>query len=143
MPAERITREVSARGRILVMDDDHDVGAVAARMLEFLGHEVDVVHDAEPAVVRYKDALASGRPFDAVMLDLVVPGGIGGREALALLSEADPAVKAIVVSGYSRDAALSGDSAAPVRAFLAKPYTLEELEMTLQSVMSCGKWRVH
>jgi signal transduction histidine kinase len=142
-PRERIVQQSSARGRILVMEDEPAVGDIACNMLNFLGHDVDVVHDAHSAVEHYKDALASNRPFDAVMLDLVVPGGIGGREALSLLSDVDPAVKAIVVSGYTRDAALGGGDAGPVRAFIAKPYTLDELDSTLSSVLSCGKWQVH
>ena len=133
-------RRAGARRRILVMDDEPEVGKVAARMLAFLGHDVDVVHEAYPAVECYAAALAHGRPFDAVMLDLVVPGGIGGREALALLADVDPAVKAIVVSGYSRDVAFDGLQEKGLCAFIAKPYTLEELEQTLGSVFCCGKW---
>ena len=142
-PRERIRTAASARGRILVMEDEHTVGDIAGNMLNFLGHDVEVVRDAHTAVAHYKDALASARPFDAVMLDLVVPGGMGGRETLSLLSEADPEVKAIVVSGYTRDAALAGADAGRVRAFIAKPYTLDELDSTLSSVLSCGKWQVH
>jgi PAS domain S-box-containing protein len=140
-PKKLTRRYAGARGRILVIDDEPVVAGVAANMLEFLGHDVDVVHDARPAVERYKEALASGRPFDAVMLDLVMPGGIGGREALTLLTEADPSVKAVLVSGYTRDAALAGADEKGQRAFIAKPYTLEELEQTLGSVLSCEKWR--
>jgi PAS domain S-box-containing protein len=142
-PRERIEHQAGARGRILVMEDEPAVGDIAFNMLNFLGHDVHVVHDAQTAVEHYRDALASARPFDAVMLDLIVPGGIGGREALSLLSEVDPAVKAIVVSGYTRDAALAGAEAGPVRAFIAKPYTLDELDSTLSSVLTCGKWQLH
>ena len=142
-PRERIASGSSARGRILVMEDEPAVGDIACNMLTFLGHDVDVVPDAQTAVEHYKEALASERPFDAVMLDLVVPGGIGGRETLSLLSEVDPGVRAIVVSGYTRDAALAGADGGPVSAFIAKPYTLEELDSTLSSVLSCGKWQVH
>ena len=112
-------------------------------MLNLLGHDVDGVPAAQTAVAHYTEALASARPFDAVMLDLVVPGGIGGRETLSLLSEVDPEVKAIVVSGYTRDAALAGADARALRAFIAKPYTLDELDSTLHSVLACGTWQVH
>lgn len=142
-PRERIAAPSSARGRILVMEDEPAVGDIACNMLAFLGHDVDVVSDAQTAVEHYKDALASERPFDAVMLDLIVPGGIGGRETLSLLSEVDPGVRAIVVSGYTRDATLAGAEDGPLRAFIAKPYTLEELDSTLSSILSCGKWHVH
>ena len=143
--AESVVHTPGSAGRILVMDDEASVRRLARNMLSLLGHEVEVVNNGAAAVERYTRALMSGRPFDALMLDLVVPGGMGGREALALLSEVDPAVKAktIVVSGYTRDAALDGFREEGFKAFIAKPYTLEELDSTLHSVISCGKWRVH
>lgn len=139
VPREKPVQKVNARGRILVMEHEPAIGDIAGNMLRFLGHDVDLVHDARTAVAHYKEALASGRPFDVVMLDLLVPAGMGGREALTLLSEVDPAVKAIVVSGYTREAALAGADDKAVRAFIAKPYTLEELDVTLNSVIHCGK----
>ena len=142
-PPERIVHTPGCAGRILVMDDEASNRQLAGRMLRVLGHDVEVANNGAAAVELYKRALESGRPFDAVMLDLVVPGGMGGREALALLNEVDPAVKAIVVSGYGRDAADEDVNDDGFKAFIAKPYTLQELDTTLHSVISCGKWRVH
>ena len=142
-PRERVVHQTGGRGRILVMEDEPAIGDVACRMLNALGHDAEIVSDAQTAVETYKDALASGRPFDAVMLDLVVPGGIGGRETLSLLSEVDPRVKAIVVSGYRCEGLPTSADDRAVSAFIGKPYTLEELGSTLNSVLTCGKWHVH
>ena len=77
------------------------------------------------------------------MLDLIVPGGMGAREAMELLSEVDPAVKAIVVSGYAQDPAVTEFRDYGFKAVITKPFTLEELNATLHSVMGTARWRVH
>ncbi len=132
-----------AGGRILVMDDEAGIRSLAMRMLNRLGHEVEVVDDGMAAVERYTRAFKSGNPFDAVLLDLVVPGGMGGRETMELLNEVDPGVKAIVVSGYAQDPTVTQCRDYGFKASIAKPYTLEELDATLHSVITTGKWRVH
>jgi PAS domain S-box-containing protein len=130
-------------GRILVMDDEATIRTLAVRMLTLLGHEVEVVDDGSAAVERYTQALETGRPFDAVLLDLVVPGGMGGRETMELLNEVDPTVNAIVVSGYAQDPALTEFHHYGFKASISKPYTLQELDTTLHSVIASGRWRVH
>ena len=130
-------------GRILVMDDEATIRTLAVRMLTLLGHDVEVVDDGTAAVERYTQALETGRPFDAVLLDLVVPGGMGGRETVELLNEVDPTVNAIVVSGYAQDPALTEFHHYGFKASISKPYTLQELDSTLHSVIATGRWRVH
>ncbi|HSL20161.1 MAG TPA: ATP-binding protein [Vicinamibacterales bacterium] len=142
-PPDLAVRRLPRAGRILVMDDEAGIRLLADNMLRYLGHDVEVVDEGAAAVEVYSRALRAGRPFDAVMLDLVVPGGMGGREALALLNEVDPDVKAIVVSGYARDASLDDFREDGFKAVIAKPYSLEELDATLHSVISRGKGRVH
>ena len=132
-----------AGGRILVMDDEAGIRSLAVRMLNRLGHDVEAVDDGMSAVDRYTRALKSGNPFDAVLLDLVVPGGMGGRETMELLHEVDPGVKAIVVSGYAQDPTVTQFREYGFKASIAKPYTLEELDATLHSVITTGKWQVH
>jgi DNA-binding NarL/FixJ family response regulator len=87
----------------------------------------------------------TGEPFDAVILDLIVPGGAGAREAMELLSEVDPAVNAIVVSGYAQDPAMTEYRDYGFKGVISKPFTLEELNTTLHSVMgmSTPSCRVH
>ena len=118
--------------RILVMDDEAVVRRLVARMLEPLGYDVVVARDGEEAVAHYSDARAAGRPFAAVLIDLTIPGGMGGLEALGRLRQLDPAVVAIVSSGYSNDPVLARWAEHGFRAALAKPYVAAELRETLR-----------
>jgi PAS domain S-box-containing protein len=124
------------RGRILVMDDEPLVRKSAERALEVLGYEVVATHDGAEAVARFRAERAAGRGFDAVILDLTVPGGMGGEEAMRSLLELDPGVKAIVSSGYSRGPGLANHRAHGFAAVLEKPWRIEELGATLQRVLS-------
>lgn len=126
--------EAGRGGRILVMDDEASIRTLAVNMLEFLGYNVEVVSDGTGAVKRYRRALATGRPFDAVFLDLIVPGGMGGKEVMERLGEIDPAVKAILVSGYAQDSVMTEFREHGFMAAIAKPFTLEELSRTLHSL---------
>ena len=114
------------------MDDEAAVRRLVARMLEPLGYDVVVARDGEEAVAHYSDARAAGRPFAAVLIDLTIPGGMGGLEALGRLRQLDPAVVAIVSSGYSNDPVLARWAEHGFRAALAKPYLAAELRETLR-----------
>jgi PAS domain S-box-containing protein len=140
---ESIDSVVSGASRILVMDDEASVRGLTVNMLKSLGHAVEVVDNGSAAVERYARALKTGQPFDAILLDLIVPCGLGGREALELISEIDPAVKAIMVSGYAQNSETSEFRDYGFKAVIAKPFTLEELKTTLHTVMVPGSWRVH
>jgi two-component system, cell cycle sensor histidine kinase and response regulator CckA len=131
------------RGRILVMDDEPAVRTLAANMLKYLGHDAVVAESGNAAIEHYRRALKRGQPFDAVMLDLVVPGGKGGRETIDELTELDPAVNAIVVSGYAQDSTLTEYRDYGFKAVIAKPFTLQELSTALNSVIVPRNWRVH
>jgi PAS domain S-box-containing protein len=137
------TRRPAGMARVLVMDDEPGIRTLAVNMLKFLGHDAEVVEDGTAAVERYHQALESGRPFDAVLLDLVIPGGMGGRETIERLNEIDPSVNAVVVSGYAQDPAVTEFRSYGFKASIAKPYTLAELDYTLQSVIRTPKCRVH
>jgi PAS domain S-box-containing protein len=137
-PGERARQRSSPAtlgGRILLMDDDEMVRTVAGELLQALGHGVDFAAHGEEALAKFREARESGRPFDAVILDLTIRGGMGGAETLRRLLEIDPAVKAVVSSGYSDDAVTSTYRDHGFRAFLKKPYRLEELRETLDSLL--------
>jgi len=113
------------------MDDEQIILNVAAEMLQYLGHEVETVRDGAEAVQTYQRALSDGKRFDAVILDLTVPGAMGGREALNLLLQLDPGVKAVVSSGYANDTTVSDFQSFGFAGVLSKPYTLHEIQKVL------------
>jgi PAS domain S-box-containing protein len=122
----------TGKGKILVMDDEKMILTVAESMLEALGYDTEVANNGEQALEKYSAALASGKPFDAVILDLTVRGGIGGRDTIVKMIEIDPEVRAIVSSGFSDDPILSNYENYGFKATLSKPYKMEELGRTLQ-----------
>ena len=129
--------------RILVMEHDPAVRVLVADMLQALGYKPDVVGSGVAAVERYQHALASGQPYEAVILDLVVPEGIGGKEAMERLGRIDRKVTAILASGYSNPAMTRDVEQLGFKAVLAKPYTLAELSRTLRSVIATPSHRIH
>jgi len=114
------------QGRILVMDDEDSVRRVTCALLMRLGYEVISAVDGAEAIEIYRRTLTSGNPFAFVILDLTVPGGLGGRETLASIHEMDPTVIAIATTGYSNDPILASPEAYGFRAGLAKPYSRQE-----------------
>jgi signal transduction histidine kinase/CheY-like chemotaxis protein len=124
---EGATSSAERTGRVLVMDDDHGVQFLLRRMLEHLGYVVDLVDDGLGAERAYATALQRGEPYRFVIMDLTIPGGIGGEEALPLLRRLDPNVRAIVSSGYSTDLVPGTYLTKGFRALLRKPYTLSEV----------------
>ena len=124
------------KGRILFMDDQEAIKNMIKQMLNKLGYEVEFAADGAEAIELYKEAKASGQKFDAVILDLTVPGGMGGMEAIGKLYEIDPEIKAIVSSGYSNNPIMSGYEAYGFKGAIAKPYEIEELSKTLYRVIN-------
>ncbi|KAA3633625.1 MAG: response regulator [Calditrichaeota bacterium] len=116
-----------ALGKILVMDDEDFIRSLASRVLSKAGFEVVTVTDGESALLSYKQAYNSTSRFDIVILDLVVPEGLGGKETIDQLRHIDPYVKAIVCSGYSNDPIMSFYTQYGFSAVLSKPYKPEEL----------------
>lgn len=128
-------KEECASGRILLMDDDETVRRAISRMLTHLGHEVRAACDGAEAVAFYKEAMEKECPFDAVIMDLTVPGGMGGREAMEKLLAMDPKCRAIVSSGYSSEQVAAEHREFGFRAALSKPYRMNELRDTLNRIL--------
>jgi signal transduction histidine kinase/CheY-like chemotaxis protein len=114
-------------GRVLVMDDEEVVRAAAGRMLARLGYEVELARDGDEALRAYTAASAGGRPFDVVVMDLTIPGGVGGEEAMRRLAALDPQARGIVSSGYSTDPVMADFRAHGFCCVLRKPYSIEDL----------------
>ncbi len=124
------------KARILVMDDEKMIRAVAGELLTAIGHDVTCAESGETALEAYQAARDAGTPFDLVILDLTIRGGMGGIETLRKLTEINRDVKAVVSSGYSDDAALSNYRKQGFRAFLKKPYNMEDLQSTLNALLA-------
>ncbi len=122
-------------GRVLVMDDEQALLNVLSKMLVQLGHEVECAEDGSQAIRMYKKAHDSGQRFDVVILDLTIPGGMGGQETIKRLVKIDPEVKAIVSSGYSNDPVLANYRDHGFSSVVSKPYRFEELREVLQGVL--------
>ena len=123
---------VSATGRLLVMDDEQTVADVTCAMARRLGYETTSVPDGETTLTVYAQAVTEQHPFDLVIMDLTVPGGMGGREAVQRLHELYPDARVIVASGYSDDASIAEYAQRGFIASLAKPYTMEQLGRVLR-----------
>jgi CheY-like chemotaxis protein len=123
-------------GRILVMDDEAMVRQISSELIRELGHEVVSAESGEAAVGLYLDARAAGEPFDVVILDLTVRGGMGGVAALQKLLLADPAAKAVMSTGYSDDASTADYRKLGFKAFLKKPYDLGRLRNVLNALLA-------
>lgn len=137
-PASQSTDEMTSlfigKGKILVMDDEEFIREVAIHMLGKIGYEVAVADDGNQAVEMYRQAQKSGEPFDTVIMDLTVPGGMGGKEAIQKLKKLDPNVKALVSSGYSNDPIMSNFRDYGFQGVVKKPYRIQDMSDALRSV---------
>ena len=132
---ETPSRIINMSGRVLFMDDEKTICTVACTLLERLGFTPVAVADGTAAVAAYEEAYKNNTPFRLVMMDLTVPGGMGGREAMEELLKIDPHVRAIVSSGYSSDPVLSNYRAHGFRGMVPKPYKLTDLARTIRAVL--------
>ena len=123
---------VAGEGRILLMDDDEMVLGTVTEMLARLGYDAECATNGSEAIERYREAYESGTPFDAVILDLTIRGGMGGREVVARLREIDPDVKAIVSSGYSTDPVMANFEAHGFVGVIPKPFDMKPLSKVLK-----------
>lgn len=132
-PEESTLAEYS--GRVLIMDDEESIRKILASMLSALGFQAATTTNGQEAVTKYKTEKAQGKAFDIVIMDLTIPGGMGGKEALERLLEIDPEIRAIVSSGYSESSKVENYRIWGFRAFLKKPYTVSELAQVLREVL--------
>jgi PAS domain S-box-containing protein len=134
-PGETAPR-FSAHGRALVIDDEPAVRQVAVAMLKKLGYEAEAVPDGASALRADAEACAAGRPFGIIIMDLTIPGGMGGQEAAALLRENRTPAQLIASSGYATDPVMAHYREYHFDAVLAKPYSFTELTSVLASLLN-------
>lgn len=130
---------VSGKGRILVMDDEEMIRTLAGEILDHLGYQVALAVNGQETIEHYQKARDSGEPFDLIIMDLTVPGAMGGKEAIERLLQIDPGVRAIVSSGYSDDPILVNYRTYGFKGMIKKPYRLTELSHIVHEVISREK----
>ena len=124
-----------SKGKVLLMDDEEMIREITAEILSALGYEADFAKDGEEAIDLYSKAWDSKRPFDVVILDLTIPGGMGGKEAIRKLLEINPEIKGIVSSGYSNDPVMSEFRHYGFSGIITKPFKIEELDEILRKTI--------
>jgi PAS domain S-box-containing protein len=122
-------------GRVLLMDDDPAIRLVGGRLIAALGYDVQLAEDGNEAIARYIEARWGGEPFAAVILDLTVANGMGGRECIKKLRDIDPDVPALVSSGYSNDPVMAEHKKYGFRGVVAKPYQIKDLSDALYGIV--------
>jgi CheY-like chemotaxis protein len=137
-PASR-TEVTAGSGRILVMDDDAVIRKLLAVMLPSLGYEVTCVPDGAAAVEAYHQAQLNGHAFAAVILDITIPGGMGGVDTLHQLRALDPQVKAFLSSGYADDAVMATYAQYGFAGVIPKPYAVAQVHDALHRLLGTGQ----
>ena len=122
-------------GKILVMDDEEIVREVLCEILIHLGFEVSAAGDGERALELYRESLESRERFDLIIMDLTIPGGMGGKEAVKHVREMDATARVIASSGYSNDPIMAKFEDYGFSGVVSKPYRIEELVDVLQNVL--------
>jgi PAS domain S-box-containing protein len=126
------TPKTHAAGTVLLMDDEEGILNVVSTLLKRAGWEVTCAHDGEEAISAYTSAFRQGHRFDAIIMDLVIPGGMGGKDAIAEIKKIDPDAFAIVSSGYSNDPVMADPQQYGFSRVLPKPYKIKDLLAQLQ-----------
>lgn len=127
---------LTGNGKILMMDDDKYLRMMVEEMLEMLGYEAGFAKDGDEAIAMFKKARESGEPYDAIILDLTIPGGMGGKDVIKILLEIDPEVKAVVSSGYSDDPVMSNFREYGFKGMMPKPFNDNDLGKVLNDMLT-------
>lgn len=135
-PAEREQGVMKTGYKVLYMDDENSLRDIAGEILEHVGCNVAFACDGAEAIKMYSEAMVSGKPFDIVIMDLTIPGGMGGAETMKRLYEMDHGVKAVVTSGYADNPIVQDFKKYNFSGMIAKPYNIDELVRVIESVMA-------
>jgi two-component system, cell cycle sensor histidine kinase and response regulator CckA len=117
------------------MDDEEIVGDIAKQMLVYLGYDVMLVKNGREAVSLYKNQFSQGERFDVVIMDLTIPGGMGGKEAVGEILAVDPDAKVVVSSGYSNDPIMVHCKEYGFSSAIAKPFDLQSLKNIIEALI--------
>lgn len=131
-----ISGDSNIQASILVMDDEEHIRSITQKMLEKFGYSVSLTENGEKAIEMYCKALEKNSPFDLVIMDLTIPGGMGGKDASQAILKMDPAACIIISSGDSNDPVMSDYAAYGLRGIIPKPYRIAELKTTVENLLS-------
>ncbi len=123
------------KAKILVMDDEEMILKVTSKMLKIIGFSVETAIDGKKTIEMYKKSMDEGKPFDIVIMDLTIPGGMGGEEAIKKLLEIDPQAKAVVSSGYAEDQIVANYAKYGFEGIVSKPYNMNQLRNVLGNIL--------
>jgi CheY-like chemotaxis protein len=126
---------MTSKGKVLLMDDEQIILDVTLEVLKFLGYSVMFAREGAAAIELYKNEMAAGVPFDLVILDLSVPDGMGGKEAIGLLKAFDPDVNAVISTGFSNDPVVLDFASYGFSGKLTKPYKINDLKKVLEQLI--------
>jgi len=126
----------SNSAHILVMDDNEMILELSTSMLDLFGYSFDTAIDGEQTINKYKAAREAGDPFDIVIMDLTIPGGMGGKETIIKLLDFDPKANVIVSSGYSTDPIMANFDEYGFKGRLEKPFQMDEMKKELSRLIS-------
>lgn len=129
-------KKAARQARIMVMDDDEMIRKVTRDVLEHLGYEVVLAVNGQEAIRLYRERRAEGSPIDLTIMDLTIPGGMGGKEAIRKLLALDPQARVIVASGYSNDPVMANYLDYGFADMLSKPFDLRELSAVVDRVLA-------
>ncbi|PCJ47865.1 MAG: response regulator [Gammaproteobacteria bacterium] len=121
--------------KVLVMDDDEMILTLVTSILELHDFLVETATDGQVAIEKYQRAMAEGQPFDLVIMDLTIPTGMGGKEALIEILKIDPAAKCVVSSGHSSDPIMTKFSDYGFKGVITKPFMVAELVGALKDII--------
>ena len=138
-PQEKPVVETAFTGKVLFMDDEKIIQDVGERMLKRLGMDVEIAGDGVRALDLYERAKKKGAPFDLIIMDLTIPGGMGGRDAISRIREIDGEIKVVASSGYSNDPVMSNYRDYGFDAVIKKPYTLDQMAELVQGLLPRGQ----
>ena len=120
----------------MIMDDDAMLREVSEEMLQNLGYDVVQSSDGDTALSKYKEAMSSDDNINLVIMDLTIPSGIGGKEAIKLIQKIDPNVKALVSSGYCNDPVMANYNDYGFMGAVKKPYSQDELGAAVSAILN-------
>lgn len=129
-----VNETTQSKGKVLLMDDEEMILEIGSEMLKFLGYDSVLAKNGIETIEFYAFAKSTGAPFQAVIMDLNIPGGMGAKETFEKLREIDPDVKAIVSSGHSNDPVVENFAEYGFLAAIPKPYRMDDLRKVMQKI---------